>query len=61
MQANNYDVPVLVDDASSVALNYGVSGIPTTFFISRTGIIEYIQLGMFTSLNQLQGDLNKIP
>ena len=43
MQSNIYDFTVLLN-GSSAALNYGVSGIPMTFFISRTGTIQYVKL-----------------
>lgn len=60
MQSHGYTVPVLLDDASAVALNYGISGIPTTVFIDRAGIIKYIKMGEILSLNELQSDMDKI-
>ena len=60
MQANSYDVPVLLDTNDAVAVEYGVSGIPITFFIGRDGIIKYIKRGEFISDGELQNDLNKI-
>jgi cytochrome c biogenesis protein CcmG, thiol:disulfide interchange protein DsbE len=61
MQANDYDFPVLFDTNAALARQYGVSGIPVTFFIGRDGIIKYIKRGQFLSLNELQNSLNKIP
>ena len=60
MQANHYTVPVLLDTQMGVLLKYGVSGVPTTFFIGRDGVIKYIKRGMFVSQNELQNALNKI-
>ena len=60
MQANDYDFTVLLDASSSVAVKYGVSGIPATFFIGRDGVIKYIKRGEFFSQNELQVALNKI-
>ncbi len=60
MQSHKYDVPVLLDTASSVALEYSVSAIPTTIFINRDGIIQYIGRGAFQTQNELQNALNKI-
>jgi peroxiredoxin len=60
MQANSYDFPVLLDTNDAVAIQYGVSGIPVTFFIGRDGAIKYIKRGQFISLGELQNDLNKI-
>gem|GEM_PF-2845240 len=59
MQSNIYDFTVLLN-GSSAALNYGVSGIPMTFFISRTGTIQYIKLGAFSNLSEFQNAINKI-
>ena len=60
MNSNGYTVPVLLDTGYDVAVQYGVSGIPATFFINGLGIIKYIQLGEFTSLSEIQQDLDKI-
>ena len=60
MQANSYDVPVLLDTNDAVAVEYGVSGIPMTFFVGRDGTIKYIKRGSFTSLSEIQNDLDKI-
>jgi hypothetical protein len=59
MDANSYDFPVLLN-GSSAALDYGVSGIPMTFFVSRTGTIRYIQLGAFSNLSEFQNAIDKI-
>jgi hypothetical protein len=59
MQPNSYDFPVLLN-AASAAVDYGVSGIPMTFFISRAGTIEHIKLGAFSGLTDFQSALNKI-
>ena len=59
MQSNIYDFTVLLN-GSSAALNYGVSGIPMTFFISRTGTIQYVKLGAFSNLSEFQNAINKI-
>ncbi len=37
--------PNLVDPGSRVAIDYGVYGVPETFFIGRDGIIAYKQIG----------------
>ena len=58
--SHGYSIPVFPDANDAVALKYGVSGIPMTFFIGRDGSIKYIKRGMFLSLAELQVDLNKI-
>ncbi len=60
MQGNKYTVTVLLDTQMGTLLKYGVSGVPTAFFIGRDGIIKYIKRGMFISQNELQHDLNTI-
>ncbi len=59
MKANSYDYPVLLN-ASSAAIDYGVSGIPMTFFISKTGTIQYVKLGAFSNLSEFQNAIDKI-
>ena len=59
MQSHNYSVTVLLD-GSAAAMDYGVSGVPMAFFIGRDGIIKYVKLGAFSSLSDMQNDLNKI-
>ena len=59
MQSHGYDFTVLLN-ASSAAVDYGVSGIPMTFFVSRDGTIEYVKLGAFGSLEDFQDALDKI-
>jgi cytochrome c biogenesis protein CcmG, thiol:disulfide interchange protein DsbE len=39
------DWPVLQDPGDRTALDYGVSGVPETFFIGRDGVIRYKQVG----------------
>lgn len=37
--------PTLVDDTGRVAIDYGVSGVPETYFIDENGVITYKQVG----------------
>jgi len=60
MISNSYDFPVLMDSDAAVTRLYAVSGVPITFFIDRNGIIQYIKRGSFTSLSEIQSDLDKI-
>lgn len=41
--------PVLIDETLRTAIDYGVSGVPETFFIKRDGTIAYKHAGMLTS------------
>jgi cytochrome c biogenesis protein CcmG/thiol:disulfide interchange protein DsbE len=58
--SNHYDFPVLMDGDAAVTRLYGVSGVPITFFIDRSGVIKYIKRGEFLSLADLQNALNTI-
>jgi peroxiredoxin len=60
LQDNSYSLPVLLDVGANVALKYGVSGIPATFFIDSAGVIQYIKRGAFISVAEIQQNLNKI-
>ena len=49
--------PVLLDPESRTAIDYGVAGVPETFFIDRDGIVRYKHSGLLTPdvlMTQLQ-------
>ncbi len=60
MLDRGFTVPVLLDPQMGTLLKYGVSGVPTTFFIGRDGVIKYIKRGKFISAGELQNSLSKI-
>jgi len=39
------DWPILVDPGSRVAIEYGVYGVPETFFMGRDGVVHLKQIG----------------
>ncbi len=39
------DWPVVEDPGGRTALDYGVAGVPETFFIGRDGVIRFKQIG----------------
>ena len=45
---NGASVPVLLDPGLRTAIDYGVSGVPETFFIDAKGIIQYKHSGALT-------------
>ncbi|WP_051517511.1 MULTISPECIES: redoxin domain-containing protein [Deinococcus] len=51
--------PSLRDPSSRTAINYGVGGIPETFFIDRQGVIQYVDRGGLTR-ERLNVGLQKI-
>lgn len=40
--------PVLLDPELRTAVDYGVAGVPETFFIDKEGVVRYKQAGMLT-------------
>ena len=45
---------VLLDIEQSVAKNYNIRGIPTTFFIDKDGIIQDMKIGAFSSKAEIE-------
>jgi peroxiredoxin len=57
---NGYTFPVYIDTDGSVADTYGISGIPTTFFIDSDGVIQQVIRGSFPSKAAIETQLYKI-
>ena len=49
MEDNSLSFPVLLDADTSVARDYNVGGIPTTFFIDKNGIMRDRKIGPFSN------------
>jgi len=60
MQSNNLFFPALLDTNGNVANEYNVTGIPTTFFIYKYGIIQERRVGSFSSKQQIEDYLSNI-
>lgn len=60
MQENELSFPVLLDITQTVAQNYNIRAIPTTFFIDSEGIIREIKIGAFTSVVQIERGLERL-
>ena len=60
MQENGLSFPVLLDIEHSVAENYNIRFIPTTFFIDSEGIIREIKIGAFSSVIEIERGLGKL-
>jgi len=54
-----FDLTVLMDETNSVEALYQVRGLPSTFFIRKDGIIQFLHIGMLTE-GQLIGYLDEI-
>ena len=42
------------DLATKISQYFRIKGVPETYFIDRDGILKYVQVGPFSSLQQLQ-------
>ena len=60
LQDYNLSLPVLLDTEGIVAQRYNVSGIPTTFFIDKEGIIQEKVIGAFPNKAEIEKRLSKI-
>jgi len=60
MQGLNLSFTVLLDTKQDVAQRYNVTGIPTTFFIDKDGIIQDKVIGPFQNKTQIENRLSKI-
>lgn len=48
VQRHGKAAPILLDPDLKTAIDYGVAGVPETFFIDRRGVILYKHAGMLT-------------
>ncbi len=53
MESNNLSFTVLLDAKKEVMRMYNISGIPTTYFIDKDGIIRDIKIGLFENKAQI--------
>lgn len=58
-QAHGMTYRVLLDTKGQVAAQYNISGIPTTYFIDKDGIIKYVRTGAFAREQEIETILNK--
>jgi len=42
------------DLATSISQYFRIAGVPETYFIDRTGVLHYVQVGPFTSIEQIR-------
>jgi len=60
MQNNQLSLPVLLDIKQSLAQEYNVASIPTTFFIDKDGIIRAKIIGSFRSKEAIETKISQI-
>jgi len=60
MANNNLDMTVLLDTGVNAARAYNVDGIPASFFIDRSGIIQKVKIGAYANLDALERDVQSL-
>jgi hypothetical protein len=60
VEAEGISFPVLLDTERKLEAPYGVSGMPFTFFIDEDGLIQFIKLGYFKSVEEIEDALNQL-
>jgi thiol-disulfide isomerase/thioredoxin len=55
-----FTMPVLLDSAKTVSRRYGVSGIPTTYFIDEDGIIQNKVVGAFPDRESVESYVEEL-
>jgi len=48
------------DLATSVSQYFRIKGVPETYFIDQNGVLQYVQVGPFTSVQQIQSILDPL-
>ncbi len=52
--------PVLLDPQGQVAQDYGIVGVPTTYFIDGQGILKAYQIGAFQNENAMESAIKSV-
>lgn len=55
---HNFTFTVPLDETGQVSSLYNIKNIPTTFFLDSSGIIRKVQVGSFSSPNEIESMLN---
>lgn len=60
MRGHSLSFPVVLDMAGNVARQYNIRGLPTTYFIDSSGVIQDIKIAAFLSVAEIEDRLSKI-
>ena len=60
MEAHSLSFPVLLNPNSELVGRYNIEYIPTTFFIDEDGIIQHIEVGAFSSKEEIESILSQL-
>ena len=48
------------DLATKISQYFRIKGVPETYFVDKNGVLQYVQIGPFTSLEQIQGIIDPL-
>ncbi len=48
------------DMGTRISQMFRIQGVPETYFISKDGVLQYVQIGPFTSLEQIQAQVDAL-
>lgn len=48
------------DLATRISQYFRIKGVPETYFVDKNGVLQYVQIGPFTSLEQIQGIIDPL-
>lgn len=48
------------DLATRISQYFRIKGVPETYFIDKDGVLKYVQVGPFTSLNQIRAQIDPL-
>jgi peroxiredoxin len=60
VNSNGITYPVLLDSQSQVANDYGIIGVPTTYFIDGQGVLKAYQIGAFQNENEMESAIKSV-
>jgi len=48
------------DLATHISQYFRIKGVPETYFVDKTGVLQYVQVGPFTSLDQIRAQIDPL-
>ena len=60
VNSNGITYPVLLDPQNRVSQDYGIIGVPTTYFIDGRGLLKAYQIGAFQNENDMESAINNV-
>lgn len=48
------------DLATRISQYFRITGVPETYFVDQEGVLQHVQVGPFTSIDQIRGQINSL-